>query len=261
MFHDQARRFSWALAAALMLVPMGARADYHPLGYPGAVWGSVSQDFSGLEGLGSQGFVQQGVEWARLPADISFKTFAAYRWRLRVRNPDFFNAHGPAVIVQFSKAFIDAGVDLSRQRFPDLDRTVDQDELFAAWYKRVELAGPPRLLGVPVLGFPLTTWGRVSHDMSGIEGDGTMGWVAQGVDWLRFRGGTTLTTAAYYKWRLRSQERQFYNVHGPSINVELRGDPFQAGVEYDWRTYPGLDSREKALQLYLNWYYAWSLGR
>ncbi len=249
-----------ALLAAGALAP--AAASYAPLGFPGAAWGGASRDLSGLEGYGTQGWLKQGVTWVKLPWDMPVRTFASYQWRFRTENRRFYNEHGPGVSLELSKAFVDLGLELAWQRYPELGRRNDQYELFASWYRRVDLArgAAIRPLGIPIRGLPLSSWGRLAHDMNGIEGDGTQGWVSQGVDWARLPGGVSVTTFAAYRWRFRSENRPFYNMQGPAAGLEFGRGPVQAGFEHAWRRYPELGRFERAFQFYITWYSAWDLG-
>lgn len=240
-----------------------ARA-YSPEGYPGSTWGNLSRDFSGLEGNGSQGRVTQGVDWFHLPTNIPFKTYAAYKWRFRSENRPFYNAQGPALGLELSKWFLDLGLDFSWQRYPELGRNTREFEAYLAWYQRIDLAGKgagKSLLGIPILGLPLSSWGKLTHDLSDIEGDGTMGWVSQGVEWAKLPGNVVFATLASYNWRFRSENRRFYNTHGPAVGVAFIRKPFELGLEYSWKRFPELGRTTKEFQLTLNWYYSWDLKK
>lgn len=253
---------SAALLAAACPPPAGAA--YKPVGFPGSTWGSLGRDMSGFEGYGAQAWVQQGVEWFRLPYGVKPKTFGAYRWRARTENGKYYDCNGPAVTVELTKSFVDVGVDFAWQRFPGLQRNDDRYEIYAAWYKSVDLSSRTsagRSLGLGVAGLPLTFWGRLSHDINGFEGDGAQGWVKQGMEWLTLPAGFVVKAQAAYQWRLRSQERLYYNVHGPALGVELSRPGIDIGVEHVWRNYPDLRRDERTFQLYANWYYAWDFSR
>ncbi len=266
-----------ALALGLGLLA-GPALAYEPLAYPGSTWGTVSRDFAdprstwkdltreepGLEGYGTQGTVKQGVTWLRLPADIDVNTFGAYRWRFRSKNRPYYNEQGPALSLEFNKSFLDFGLDFSWQRYPELRETSDQYELFLGWYKRIDLVGEggTSVLGVPIRGVPFKTWGRLAHDLHGLEGDTTQGWVNQGVEWLEVPGiKAVFKTYAAYRWRLRDKNRRFYNVHGPAVGLELSRGPFDLGVEHGWRRYPQLDRSQRTLEVSLTWYFGWDLKK
>ncbi|MBI4060746.1 MAG: hypothetical protein HY403_04880 [Elusimicrobia bacterium] len=255
------RRVSGLLAMmSLLAAPASA---YAPLGYPGAIWGNASRDFSGFEGWGVQSWIKQGVTWTMLPGEMPLQTFAYYRVRSRTQNRPYFDAHGPALSAEISKDFLSLGTDFHWQRYPELGLREDHHELFAAWYKRVDLARghKPALFGGPLLGVPLSTWGRLTRDLDGIEGNGTQGWVQQGVDIIRLPGAVLVTPFAAYRWRLRSENRRYFNVHGPAAGLEFGRGPMQLGLEQAWRYYPELKRTERAIQAYLTWFYEWDLTR
>lgn len=226
-----------------------------PVGTPGSAWGGAGRDLSGFEGYGTQGWVRQGVRWPGLPGGVGVQTAAAYRWRVRTENRRFYDAHGPALTVEFDKSFVNWGLDLAWQRYPRLGRTDDRRELFLGWYKRLVWARAGRAA------LPAAAWGRLSRDLDGFEGNGAMGWLSQGVESPQLPGGLVARALASYRWRLRSRERLFYNVHGPALGLELSGGGMDLGIENVWRRYPELGRSESALQLYLNWYFAWDLSR
>lgn len=245
-----------AARALLALVLAGApAAAAFPEGYPGAVWGNAVRDFSGFEGYASQGWVRQGVRWGTLPGGVGVQTAAAYNWRVRTENRRFYDAHGPGVILELDKAFLTTGAELSWQRYPRLGRTDNKREFFLGWYKRVPVfkAG-----GVA---FPLAAWGRVSRDLNGFEGTGSMGWFSFGPESPKLPGGFVARAMASYRWRLRTQERLFYNVHGPAVGVELSGHHVDIGLENIWRDYGELHRRERALQAYVGWFLPWDFAR
>ncbi len=255
-----ANRLLWGLAAALL--PIAAQAA--PRGYPGAAWGNVSRDFEGLEGSGAMGWLRQGVEWTRLPGDIPLQTPVSYHWRLRTRNRPFFNTHGPSLGLGVSKSAFDLGVQFGWQRFPELGRTTEDFIAYLGCYKTWDLAslgGPRSVLGIPVLGFPFGVWGKLTHDINDVEGSGSMGWVSQGVEWADLPGGIVFKTLGAYRWRFRTENTRFYDTHGPALGVEFTRKPFDLGVEYAWRTFPGLRQTTRGFQLYASWYFGWDLKR
>lgn len=257
----RAKRAALSILAAVLTAGASPAAAYAPLGYPGAFWGSASRDFSGFEGYGLQSWIRQGVTWAKLPGDIPLETYGYYRWRSRGENRLYYDAHGPAVSVEISKAFASLGADFYWQNFPELHRQENHQEIFAGWYKTVDLArgSAPRSLGIPILGLPLSSWGRLSHDLSGVEGNSAQGWVQQGADVAKLPGKIRVTPFAAYRWRFRSMNRPYFNVHGPAAGVEFSGGHVQLGFEHAWRSYPELRRSERAYQAYLAWFYEWNL--
>ncbi|MBI4386370.1 MAG: hypothetical protein HY551_03210 [Elusimicrobia bacterium] len=253
------RLSAWLALSGCLLAPAWS---FSPEGYPGSTWGNGTRDLNGFEGYGTQGKVHQSIQWLTLPGAITAKTFAAYRWRIRTQNRNFYDARGPAVGVEFTKSFVDFGADFSWQRFPGLNRTSEDFQLFVTWYKRVNLlekSSQANIFGLPILGLPLSTWGRLSHDLNNIEGDGAQGFVAQGVEWFRMPGDIVFRTLASYRWRFRSENRQYYNTHGPAVGVELGRKTVDVGVEFIWRRYPELPRSSRDFQLYLTWYFDWDL--
>ena len=248
-----------ALSGALALTGRPAAA-LAPLAYPGSLWGDFYREFNGFDGTGIQGRLTQGVDWARLPYGVTFNTFGSYSWRFRTLNKDYFDAHGPAVGALLRRGPVGAGMDYTWLEYPRLNRSSRSLEFFADWYKAWELGGPS-WRGPVVKGLPLSTWGRMSYDLEGLEGAGSMGWVKQGVRWLELPHEAGLVAFASYNWRLRSLNHQYYNSHGPSLGVEVSQRYASLGIEYDWRAFPALNRSTRSLQLYLTWYFDWDLKR
>lgn len=264
---SRVRRALAAVALGLFLLPVEPAGAYEPLAYPGSLWGYGYREFNGLEGTAIQGHLTQGVDWAKLPYGLTFNTFGLYNWRFRTLNQDYFNAHGPALGAVLRRGSIEAGVDYNWQEYPLLHQPSQALEFFADWYKDWELdkvLGQASWRGRVIKGLPLTTWGRVSvlgYERNDVEGTGTMGWVKQGVRWLKLPYQAGLVTFASYNWRLRSLNRPYYNTHGPSVGVEVSQRYASLGLQYDWRSFPELHQDTRSLQLYLIWYLDWDLKK
>ena len=76
-------------------------------------------------------------------------------------------------------------------------------------------------------GYPGSTWGNVGRDMSGFEGNDTMGKVTQGIRWVTLPGKVTVDTYGSYRWRYRTENQRFfeswheYRIQGQSIQHSL----------------------------------------
>ena len=254
-------------AALALLLVSGALSPavsvaYSPHGYPGSVWGSLSQGSGKTEGAGVQGWARQGVRWARLGKKLDLNTYAAHNWRMRTRNKTYYNAIGPSLIAAAEKGAFSAGAEFAWTRYPSLPRNVENYSLFSGWYASRDISkwtGLPSLGSRAPLALPFSTWGKMSYDLHGAEGSGSQGWVRQGVDWLALGRGWKFKTYAAYNWRLRTKNKQYYNVHGPSAGAVLSGRYFDAGSEYYWQKFPQLRRSAKTLNVFLNWYCNWDL--
>jgi hypothetical protein len=244
----------------LALVSTGnAFADF-PEAYPGSFWGTATRDRSGVEGWGTQGNVNQGVQLFTLPGSIPFKLYGAYSWRLRTENNTYYSANGPALGGEFAWKFFNFGAAYERLTYPLLDTVTRDFSFYLTWYARVDFfssGGQSSLLGLSVLGFPTTTWGRLSYDLNDIEGAGTMGWISQGIDWFRLPGDIVFRTLAIYRWRFRTLNEQYYDAHGPGVGIELGRKSVDLGASYSWQMYPHLNQTASDLYFYLTWYLSW----
>jgi len=231
-------------------------------GFPGSIWSRSTKDFNDVEGLGNQGNLTQGVQWVTLPWDIPVVTYGAYRWRVRELNKTYYDAYGPAAGIEFTKEFIRWGAEYEWQRYPKLNERSKNFSIYATWFKSFDfISGEnPSLLGSPVIGFPTATWGRVSSDFNNLEGVGTMGYVSQGIEWFKLPGDVVFRTLALYNWRFRTNNKQFYNVHGPSAAIEFGWKSMSLGTEYAWQKYPELNTRTNDFRAYLTFYFDWDLA-
>jgi hypothetical protein len=231
-------------------------------GLPGSTWGEATHDFDSLVGTGTLGYVNQGIDWTTLPGGITLNTFAEFRYRVRSRNNQFYNAYGPALGVEFRKSIFKFGADYYWERFSDLDETDAKFQLYLSWYYGWDLKKKIQLLSsLPIEGLSGSTWGEATHDFDSLVGTGTLGYVNQGIDWTTLPGGITLNTFAEFRYRVRSRNNQFYNAYGPALGVEFRKSIFKFGADYYWERFSDLDETDAKFQLYLSWYYDWDLMR
>ncbi len=240
--------------------PAGVRA-YSPAGYPGSVWGSLTRGDDDTEGTGVQGWARQGVRWVRFPGALDLDTYGVYNWRVRTRNKTYYNTHGPSLIAAIEKGPFSVGAEFAWLRYPDQPLNAKNYALFAGWYASQDVSkwtGSPSAGGYEPLALPLSLWGKMSYDLHGEEGSGSMGWVKQGVDWFSL-GGWRFNTYGAYNWRLRSKNRTYYDVYGPSVGAVFRRRYFDVGAECYWQRFPQLYRTARTFNISLGWYYSWDL--
>jgi hypothetical protein len=248
----------------ILLLTGSANTFAAPEAYPGALWGTASRDFNNIEGLGTMGFISQGVQWVTLPGDVRFQTYASYSWRFRSENRDYYDAHGPGLGLEFSWKFFNLGAVYESRKYPAPQPEQSSNNIlsYLTWYNRFDFISPNEgsasFLGIPVLGFPTTTWGQVFRDFNQLEGFGTQGWLNQGIEWFRF-SEVSFKTQATYRWRFRSEKQLYYDAHGPGLGVELSRKSIDLGLEYSWMRYPNLGTSTNDWHLYLTWYLDWDL--
>ena len=231
-------------------------------GLPGSTWGQASHDVDSLVGNGIIGYLNQGIDWTTLPGGITFNTFAEFRYRLRSRNSDFYNAYGPTVGIELRKSVFKLGADYYWERFPDIPETDDKFQFYLGWYVDWDLKSKIQpLRSLSVRGFPGSTWGQVSHDVDSLVGNGTIGYLNQGIDWITLPGGITFNTFAEFRYRLRSRNTEFYNAYGPAVGIELKKSIFKLGADYYWERFPNIPVTDDKFQFYLTWYVDWDLMR
>jgi uncharacterized protein YegP (UPF0339 family) len=250
---------------ALLLTLAAPASAYSPEAYPGATWGEISRDASGLEGNGTMGWVRQGVRWYTFPFKIQLESYGAYHWRMRSENRRFYNVHGPAVGTKLGWWIFDAGIEQSWETFPELTGTDNKSsagEYYIGWYDKWDWmqAFPGADWGNLIYkAMPFTTWGHLAHNLDGIQGDSIMGKVRQGFLIRRFAKSIELTTFGAYRWRFRTKNRRFFNAHGPAVGIALDFGNVDLTVDYSWLTYPELSRKTNSAQFHLGWYFDWDL--
>ncbi len=107
------------------------------VGLPGSVWFYLTYDAKGLTGSGGQGWINQGIDWFTIPGDITFNTYAEYRYRAQTKQFEYYDAQGPAVGLEFKKSYFKLGADYYWQeypRWPGGTLRSDYLEIYLTWY-------------------------------------------------------------------------------------------------------------------------------
>jgi len=103
-------------------------------------------------------------------------------------------------------------------------------------------------------GYPGWTWGNGTRDLNGFEGYGTQGNINQGIRWFTLPYDVSFKNYASYRWRMRTQNRQFYDARGPALGGEFTWAFFDFGADYVWQEYPQLHTHDEDPEIYLDWY-------
>ncbi len=246
-------------AFAISFFDARAGSAFELVGLPGSTWGTVTHDADGISGAGTMGFVNQGIDWTKLPGGVTLNTFAEYRWRLRSKNKDFYNTEGPALGVELRKSYFRLGVDYYWEHFTEINTTSENKEVYLAWYYDWDLG---KFFASPYfMGLPGSTWGILTYDMNGINGSGALGYVNQGIDWVKLPGDVVFNTFVEYRLRAREKNTAFYDAEGPAVGIEFRKWFLRAGADYYWERFTGLHKDSNHMQYYISWYYSWDLLR
>lgn len=245
------------LVLSLIFFPSQSKAIE---GLPGANWVFLSHDIHGLTGSGGMGWIEQGIDWVELPAHIMFNTYVQYSLRDRTKEEAYYDVRGPSIGLKFKKSYFDLGVNYYWLEYPELEGNDSDEEGFEAtfsWYYWKDLKAKDS--DFIAEGFPLSTWGKLSHDGNGLTGSSAMGWIQQGIDWFTLPGNIVVDTYVKYSYRARTKEEEYFNAQGPSVGLEFTKSYFKAGISYYWEDYPELDERQDTAQYYFGWYYYWDL--
>ena len=128
------------LMMLLFLYPEGASAV---VGYRGATWGEVRWDIPHIPGADEdyvylQGWVKQGIDWARW-GNTTLNTYAALRFKRDSIRHDWNNVLGPSVGVSLD-IFQDVGVsatigaEYAWDRYYHSDRWDQRISIYFGWY-------------------------------------------------------------------------------------------------------------------------------
>lgn len=258
----QIARGSPAIVTGIVIaVLLHAAATANALeGFPGSTWGIVNDSSGEVSGSGGMGWINQGVDWIVLPGGVVLNTFAEYRFRSRSRQPEYYNARGPAAGLEFRKSMFRLGADYYWETMPNYPggaRHSTIRELYLAGYNSWDLTKNADLHLPGAIGLPGALWFNLAHDVKGLTGSGGMGWINQGIDWFTLPGGAVMNTYAEYRYRSRTKLEDYYDARGPAVGIELRKPLFRIGADYYWQHYPVLEERSHELEFYLTWYVDW----
>jgi hypothetical protein len=117
---------------------------------------------------------------------------------------------------------------------------------------------------IPASGYealPGSTWGQVTHDDDTLVGNGTMGYINQGIDWTTLPGGIKFNTFGELRYRFRSENRTYYNAYAEALGLEFKKSIFHLGADYVWESYPEIPDHSNKVQYYLTWFYDWDLKK
>ncbi|MBI3812774.1 MAG: hypothetical protein HY283_11340, partial [Nitrospirae bacterium] len=62
-----------------------------------------------------------------------------------------------------------------------------------------------------------------------------------------------------FRYRFRSENKEFYNAYSEAVGLEFKRSPFRLGMDYVWERFPAVGERSDKVQYYLAWYYDWDL--
>ena len=227
-----------------------------PIGYPGGTWGQVTHDDDNISGSGAMGWVNQGIDWVKLPGDVVFDTYVEYRHRTRTLNRKYYDSQGPAVGMEFKKDILSLGAAVYWEKLPELEESTTNRELYAVWFYDWDINRRNKLGSFAL---PGSLWGRLAYDVDGLNGSGAQGFINQGVDWFTLPGGIVTNTYAEYRHRSRTKNSQYYDAGGPAVGLEFRKWFLRLGADYYWERIPLLNENSNRVQFYLSWYYTWDL--
>lgn len=121
------------------LKPKGKELFLGIKGLPGSNWASMTYDINGLNGSGVQGFINQGIDWFKLPGDIMFNTFAEYRLKTRTKNKQYYDTNGIALGIDLRKSVFHFGVNYYWEKLPELSQSSNRVQFYLTWFQTWDL--------------------------------------------------------------------------------------------------------------------------
>ena len=111
------------------------------------------------------------------------------------------------------------------------------------------------------VGYSGGIWGQATHDDDQTSGSGGMGWIHQGVDWVKLPGDIVFSTYAEYRYRTREFNRPYYDSQGPAVGMEFKKDFITFGSAVYWEKLPELGTSSANKELYVTWFYEWDFSK
>jgi hypothetical protein len=230
-------------------------------GLYGSTYGSIGQDLLGSTGFAVSASILQGIDWVRLPGDITFSTYGEYKYSTRTSERRYFDQSGYGVGLEFRKSIFKFGAEYFWDTYTQQNQTKTTQLLYLSWFdewtKRIWFADEESWLKLNALSG--STYGKTTHDFSGSTGTSLSGYVNQGIDWFTLPGAITFNTYAEYRLSFTTRDTLFYNSHGPAIGFEFQKKPFTLGANYVWQMYPERGLIDRQAGFYLRWFYDWDL--
>lgn len=232
------------------------------VGLPGHTWGSLSHDLKGRYGSGASVLLNQGIDWVRLPWDVTLRTYGEAWYRTRSEDARYYDIAGLAAGAELRKSAFSLGAEYASERYTRQSKKNRGGVLFLSWYQdwykylydNSDDAGWFNLHSLSG-----STYGKVFHDLGGNTGTGITGNINQGIDWLRLPGDMILNSFLEYRFSFRTGDNRYYNEHGPAVGTELQRSPFRLGIEYYWEHDTERHRQDQRAIVYLKWYYGWDL--
>lgn len=252
-----------ALLAAMLACAPGLAQAWEIQGLSGDTWGRVGQDLTGKTGLGVSTYVNQGIDWVKLPGDIMFNTYAEYRYSKRTKENTYFDASGPALGAMLVRPPFRLGTEYFWPHpVPPGSPQGGSSRAYLSWYTEWHNLQAPagrKAGGFRILGLTGSSWGRISDDLNGPTGTSISSYINQGVDWCKLPGDITLNTYAEVRLGFRDKDKFYANAWGPALGVELQRWPLRLGMDYYWERFTEQHQTDDSWRLYLSWYYNWDL--
>lgn len=233
-------------------------------GLPGDSFGKIVQDLDGGAGISLSFYVNQGIDWVKLPGGIILNTYGEYRYSTRSNQSLYFNESGEALGITLKKSIFKLGLEYYWQSFPDQNANYLTTNTYLAWYqdwsKYVRSRADESWFSID--GFSGETYGKITYDLNDPvngSGFGFSGFTNEGIDWLTLPGEITLNTHAEFRYGFRTNNNYYNNSFGPALVIELQKLPFKLGMEYYWDRYTEQNITQQSWTVYLLWHYYWDL--
>jgi hypothetical protein len=107
-----------------------------------STWGNASYDLMNQNGSSTMGWVKLEADTFWLPHDYVAGPYAAYDWRLRSKNADYFNFGQAAAGFEIGNGEVELGAQYAWRNYPKLNTHNSGLEFFISVFKTWDLKGP-----------------------------------------------------------------------------------------------------------------------
>lgn len=234
-----------------------AEDSYPQLTY--SLWGNISWDNDNVSGSGDMAYASLGLDWFMLPYDIAaFNTYVAYKWRSRIQNEAYYDANGPLAGMEFRGKYLSVGADYFKENLPLQPYSANGGDACDGKFPCVSGINSERMQyyatsfiqwdlsdkkGHVYLGLPGSIWANETYDDDNYKdpnsrGPSTMGFINQGIDWIKFSNGLLFNTFAEYRWRSKTVQNEYFDANGPAVGIDFAKDFYHIGADYYWQWFP-----------------------
>lgn len=106
---------------------------------PLTTWGNLSYDLRNEDGSSAMGWLKLEGDFLLLPRNFRAGVYAAYNWRFRTHNDEYFNVHGPAAGISVGNGYMSVGTEYALNHYTERDTETKGMRVYFTLYQPWDL--------------------------------------------------------------------------------------------------------------------------